>query len=652
MRYVHRTLPLGYRHLGTQIDPTFPHWGSSIDVSPSPQGTRTRDIPRAVEGGLEYQAVLVVDLAFLLFNATHVSLPRSHCSQAAAMTTRPPPAPTSSDDGSYYDLGTYHRDVTTSKKEAQTWFDRGLIWSYGFNHEESAACFQQAIDLDPDCPMAYWGLAYSLGPNYNKPWEFFEGREMDTTVERSYRAVTHAVEISAKATAVEAALAKALKQRYPQEHKIPPDTKDPAHSAIWNKAYAEAMRQVYNAHPHDLDVVALFVDSLMNLTPWKLWDIRTGEPSPGAYTLEAKQALDKAFAQPGGDSHPGLLHLWIHLMEMSSNPEAALPRADKLRRLVPDSGHLNHMPSHLDVLCGHYADAVHANSAAIAADEKFLARAGPMNFYTLYRSHDYHFRTYAAMFSAQSRVALETVAQLEASLPEELLRVESPPMANWLEAFVAVRVHVYVRFGRWDDILALPLPRDRELYSFTTAIYLYGRGVALAALGRPDEAERERGRFEAQRAAVPRSRTLFNNTCVDILGIASAMLAGEVEYRRGNFERAFAHLREAVARDDGLEYDEPWGWMQPTRHALSALLLEQGRTAEAAAIYRADLGLDDTLPRTFQHRNNVWSLHGYHESLLKLGREDEAREVEPRLKAALEVADVPIRSSCFCRLKL
>lgn len=568
------------------------------------------------------------------------------------MTTRPPPAPTSSDDGSYYDLGTYHRDVTTSNKEAQTWFDRGLIWSYAFNHEESAACFQQAIDLDPEFPMAYWGLAYSLGPNYNKPWEFFEGREMDTTVERSYRAVKHALEISDKATPVEVALIKALKRRYPQEHQIPPDSKDPAHSAIWNKAYAEAMRGVYEAHPHDLDVAALFVDSLMNLTPWKLWDIRTGEPAPGAYTLEAKQALDKAFAQPGGDSHPGLLHLWIHLMEMSSNPEAALPRANKLRLLVPDGGHLNHMPSHLDVLCGHYKDAVDANSAAIRADEKFLSRAGAMNFYTLYRSHDYHFRIYAAMFSAQSKVALETVTKLEASLPEELLRIELPPMANWLEAFVAVRVHVYVRFGRWEDILALPLPKDQKLYSFTTAVYLYGRGIALAALGRVEEAEQERSRFEAQRATVPKSRTLFNNTCVDILGIASAMLAGEVEYRRGNVETAFSHLREAISRDDGLEYDEPWGWMQPTRHALSALLLEQGRAAEAAAIYRADLGVDDTLPRTFQHRNNVWSLHGYHESLLKLGREDEAHEIEPRLKAALEVADVPIRSSCFCRLKL
>ncbi|KAG8169645.1 hypothetical protein KVR01_000390 [Diaporthe batatas] len=570
------------------------------------------------------------------------------------MTTRPPPAPTTADDGSYYDLGTYHREVSTSSSEAQAWFDRGLIWSYAFNHEESAACFQQAIDLDPDCPMAYWGLAYSLGPNYNKPWEFFGGGEMDTTVARSYKAVKHALDISdrGRATPVEVALIKALKQRYPQEHDIPPDSKDPAHSAVWNKAYAEAMRGVYEAHPGDLDVAALFVDSLMNLTPWKLWDIRTGEPAPGARTLEAKQALDTAHAQPGGDSHPGLLHLWIHLMEMSSSPEAALPRANRLRLLVPDAGHLNHMPSHLDVLSGHYKDAVDANSAAIRADERFLERGGPMNFYTLYRSHNYHFRIYAAMFSAQSRIALDTVAQLEASLPEALLRVESPPMANWLEAFVAVRVHVYVRFGRWDDILALPLPADPKLYSFTTAVYLYGRGVALAALGRVAEAERERGRFEAQRATVPRSRTLFNNTCVDILGIASAMLAGEVEYRRGGVDAAFGHLREAIRRDDGLEYDEPWGWMQPTRHALSALLLEQGRAAEAAAVYRADLGEDDTLPRTFQHPNNVWSLHGYHESLLRLGRVGEARAVEPRLKAALEVADVPIRSSCFCRLKL
>lgn len=580
------------------------------------------------------------------------------------MANKPPLAPTGADDGSYYNLGSYHRVVTTNSSEAQRWVDRGLIWSYAFNHEESAACFEKAIGLDPECAMAYWGLAYALGPNYNKPWDFFEGRELETTVERTHRAAKQAAEYCQKASPVEGAIIRGLESRYPRGHLSDKEVNDASKwKTVWNKEYADAMGTVYQDFPDDFDVATLYVDALMNLTPWNLWDLRTGQPAPGAYTLEAKRVLDKALAQPGGDKHPGLLHLWIHLMEMSSHPEAALPLADNLRELVPDAGHLNHMPSHLDILCGQYNAAVDANTNAIRADEKFLVRAGPMNFYTLYRSHDYHFRIYAAMFSGQSNIALDTAAQLEASLPEGLLRVESPPMADWLEGFVPVRLHVLVRFGRWEDILATPPPRDRDLYCMTTAVLHYARGVALAALGRVDEADGERAQFRRARENVPPSRTLFNNTCVDILGVAAAMLDGEIEYRRGgvsnnnnnnnnHIEEAFGHLRTAIERDDGLPYDEPWGWMQPTRHAYSALLLEQGRVEEALAVYRADLGLDGTLPRAFQHRNNVWSLHGYHECLVKLGRVDEARGVEEQLRAALEVADVPIRASCFCRLKI
>lgn len=589
------------------------------------------------------------------------------------MANRPPPAPTSADDGSYYDLGTYRRQVTTNSSEAQTWFDRGLIWCYGFNHEEAVACFEKAIGLDGTFAMAYWGLAYALGPNYNKPWEFFEGKELISTVERTHRAARQAAEHSHSVTPVEVAIVEALKYRYQLDH-VPEGRPDSEGNSspnwkVWNKDYADAMGKAYKAHPDDLDVAALYVDALMNLTPWQLWNLRTGEPAPEARTLEAKQVIESAFAQPGGDKHPGLLHLWIHLMEMSSHPEDALEKANNLRLLVPDAGHLNHMPSHLDVLCGDYTNAVVANTAAIGADEKFLARAGSMNFYTLYRSHDYHFRIYAALFSGQSRVAIETAAQLEASIPEDLLRVSSPPMADWLEGFLSMRFHVYVRFGRWDDILLLPFPRDPVLYSATTAALHYARGLALASLGRVADAERERDLFQSALDRVPPGRTVFNNTVADVLAVAAAMLEGEIEYRRGgggdgddddgnnnnnnnNRDLAFAHLRRSAALYDALPYDEPWGFMQPVRHALSALLLEQGRIEEAAAGYRADLGLDETLPRAHRHPKNVWALHGYHECLVRLGREEEAREMEPELRRALEVADVPIKSSCFCRLRL
>ncbi|MGY1495504.1 hypothetical protein ACW4TU_02465 [Streptomyces sp. QTS52] len=542
-----------------------------------------------------------------------------------------------------YDLGTHGRTVTTSSPVAQLWFDRGLVWTYGFHHEEAVVCFEAAAAADPDCAMAHWGIAYALGPNYNKPWEFFDGEDLARTVARTHAAVELAQRKAAGATPAEQALIGALRARYPQSVAV-------EDCSVWNEPYADRMRTAYELAPDDLDIAALYADALMNLTPWQLWDVRTGEPAEGARTLTAKAVLERAIATGPGARHPGLLHLYIHLMEMSAAPETALPAADRLRGLVPDAGHLQHMPTHLDVLCGDYRRVVADNGAAIVADEKFRARSGAMNFYTLYRAHNHHFRIYGAMFLGQSRTALEAAAQLEAAIPDELLRVQSPPMADWLEGFLAMRVHVLIRFGRWSDILELPLPADPLLYCVTTAMLRYARGVALSATGRIADAEAERDLFRVALTRIPETRMLFNNTCPDILAVASAMLDGELEYRKGNHEAAFAALERSIDLDDNLPYDEPWGWMQPTRHAYGALLLEQGRVAEAEAVYRADLGLDETLPRAVQHPGNVWALHGFHECLVRLGRDGEARIVAQQLKIALALADVPIEASCFCRL--
>src|SRR5215216_7790187 len=344
------------------------------------------------------------------------------------------------------------------------------------------------------------------------------------------------------------------------------------------------------------------------------------------------------------------MHLYVHLMEMSPFPEQALPVADELRSLVPDAGHLVHMPTHIDVLCGDYKSTLESNLRAIEVNEKYVAREGRVGYFVLYHAHDRHFAIYGAMFLGRSQVALGVAADLEASLPEELLRIEQPPMADYLEAFVPMRLHVLVRFGLWEEILALPLPRDAELYCSTTAMTHYARGVAYAATGRVEPAEAEREAFLGAVSRVPDSRYLFNNTSQDILAVAGAMLDGELEYRRGRYDAAFEHLRRAIALDDALPYDEPWGWMQPTRHAYGALLLEQGRVEEAEAVYAADLGLDDSLPRALRHPNNVWSLHGYHECLVRLQKPDAARIVKQQLDVALARADVPIESSCFCRM--
>ena len=543
----------------------------------------------------------------------------------------------------YYDLGSYHRPIETSAPQAQVWFDRGLVWAYAFNHEEAVHCFERALELDPDLAIARWGIAYAVGPNYNKAWEAFDPVELAGSLARARAEL--AATAGGRASPTERALIDALTMRFRTE-----DPTDEAALTEGHLAYAEAMSAVAQRHPDDVDVQALTADALLNVTAWALWDSATGEPAEGSRVVEAKAMLDAALATPVGRTHPGVLHLYIHAMEMSAHPEEALPAADLLRGLVPDAGHLQHMPSHIDVLCGDYRASVIANHAAVSADRKFVERSGPLNFYSLYRAHDLHFVVYSAMFEGRFQVAEDAAAELADQLTPELLAIESPPMADWLEAFAGLRVHVLVRFGRWDELIALPLPADPDLYCTTTATIHYGRGVAHAAKGQLIQAHAERDALAASYARIPDSRYLFNNTSRDILAVGVAMLDGEIAYRERRFDEAFAHLRHAIALDDALPYDEPWGWMQPTRHAYGALLLEQGLVEEAAAVYAADLGLDDTLRRSCQHPGNVWSLHGYHESLRRLGRDEEADAIAAELEVARARADVPVLASCACRL--
>jgi tetratricopeptide (TPR) repeat protein len=542
----------------------------------------------------------------------------------------------------YYDLGDFHRPVSTKSPDAQLWFNRGLVWCYGFNHEESVRCFRRAAEIDPECAMAHWGIAYAAGPNYNKQWKAFDAADLKQSLDLAYTATQNALARLETATPVERALIQSLVHRYPVNK---PDEITPN----WNDAYANAMRAVYRAHQGDLDVATLFADAMMNRTPWQLWDIKMSRPAEGADTLEAIEVLERAMVRPGGTRHPGLLHMYIHLMEMSPYPERALRAADELRDLVADAGHLIHMPTHIYVLCGLYKNVVECNGRASMADSKFLKREGSKNFYSLYRCHNYHFKLYGAMFLGQYASALEAANELVTTLPEELLQIESPPMADWLEGFVPMRMHVLIRFGKWKEIIAELLPENQALFCVTTAIMHYAKAVAQAARGNLPAAEREATSFETARARVPPTRYVFNNTWIDILAVAAEMVKGEIEYRKRNYDIAFTHLRKSVELDDNLPYDEPWGWMQPTRHALGALLLEQGHVDEAEAIYRADLGLDETLSRACQHPDNVWSLHGFHECLVKLGKTAEARIIKQRLDVAAAYADVPIRSSCFCR---
>ena len=543
----------------------------------------------------------------------------------------------------YYDLGRYSRPITTTSDEAQLWFDRGLVWCYGYNHDEAVRCFQRAADFDPNCAMAQWGIAYASGPNYNKQWMAFDVIDLKTSLDTAFTASQKAMALLGRASPIEQTLIKPLVLRYPENN--------PANvTPIWNDDYAARMREAYRDHPDDPDVTALFAEAIMNRTPWALWDGKTGRPAEGADTAEAIAVLERAMATPHGMAHPGILHMYIHLMEMSPTPERALRAGDALRGLVPDAGHLIHMPTHIDVLCGNYRDVVEGNSIATIADRKYLAREGAINFYSLYRCHNLHFKIYGAMFLGQYQPALEAAVEMATTVPEELLRVQSPPMADWLESFVGMKMHVFIRFGKWDEILASPLPQDPQLYCVTTALLHYAKAVSHAVGFRVPLAEKHAALFEEARALVPETRYLFNNTAVDILAIAAEMMWGEIEYRKLNFATAFKRLRRSVELYDTMRYDEPWGWMQPTRHALGALLLEQKLVKEAEAVYRADLGLDDSLSRSCQHPDNIWSLTGFHECLVKLGKQEEAAIIKQRLDLASARADVPVKSSCFCRM--
>jgi tetratricopeptide (TPR) repeat protein len=544
----------------------------------------------------------------------------------------------------YYDLGSYHRPIATSSPEAQLWFDRGLNWTYGFNHEEAIRCFERALEHDPDCVMARWGIAFAGGPNYNVRWEMLGEVALAHMVSTCYAATQRAVELLDKATPVERGLIIALQARYP----APVPAED---CYVWSDDYANAMRRVYDDFSTDLDVATLFADALMNRAPWKLWDLEARAPAEGLDTLEALQVLEQALGQAASRSHPGVLHMYIHLMEMSPYPERALQAADLLRDLVPDAGHLRHMATHIDVLCGYYHDVVASNTAAITADAKYVEREGAMNVYTMYRIHNHHFRLYGAMFLAQFELALEAADELIAAIPRALLDVNVPvAMADHLEPFFAVKLHALIRFGRWQEIIDTPLPDDQVLFCVTTAMTHYAKGIAFAATGKVDAAKEQQRLFTAAVSRVPETRIHLRIPCADLLAVAAEMLAGEIAYREGNYDTAFAHLRQSVTLYDGLTYAEPWAWMQPARHALGALLLEQDRVEEAEAIYRADLGLDDTLARAFQHPENVWSLHGYHECSMRLGKHDQCSMIKQRLDLAAARADIPIESSCACRM--
>ncbi|KAJ9664758.1 hypothetical protein H2198_000104 [Neophaeococcomyces mojaviensis] len=495
--------------------------------------------------------------------------------------------------------------------------------------------------------MAYWGIAYALGPNYNKAWIRFDAEDLKRSIPEATIALRRAQQLARHATPTERAVIEAASSRFPSEANV----NDLTDFARVNQAYADAMRSVYHGHSNDLDVITLFVEALICIRPRRLWDLNTGEPTTEE-TVEGRVALERGMALPRGHDHPAFCHLYIHLMEMSPFPELALPAADRLRRLVPDGSHLQHMATHIDIACGDYRHGVDSNRDAMLVDDKYFAREKGSILYTVYRAHNIHVLIYAALMSGRQEDAISAAKRLPEVLTEEVLAIKTPPMADWAEGMLTGLIHALIRFGRWGDILQLEIPQNREILCSTTAMTFYARGIALGALGRIKEAEAAREDFEVSRATCLSTR-LISASCkvVDMLKVASLMLQGEIEYRKGDFGASFSHLHEAIKYEDMLAYSDPPAWMQPVRHALGALLLEQGRVDEAETVFKEDLGLSDSLPRRKARINNVWGLHGLYECFQKSRKDDEARKIRLQRDIAMALADVPIQASCFCRLE-
>jgi tetratricopeptide (TPR) repeat protein len=547
-----------------------------------------------------------------------------------------------------FNLGSHTRIISTGSPEAQRWFNLGLNWCFAFNKSEGVKCFRRALEFDPECVMAHWGIAYGSGPFYNFTWRDHSEEEANNATRMACEHIQIARGLTHGATEIENWLVETLARRVQKPHSVEPEEFD-----RWDDEYAAELRRVYHRHRDDLDVVALFIEALIIRTPRRLWNVKTGLPAKNSDVIEALEVCERAIdmaERQGLSKHPALVHLHIHILETSNEPERAAASAVALATMCPDGGHMNHMPGHVYVLCGEYQKAKIASARAITANDIYLAYAGALTPYTTACAHDLLLMMHACMFMGRYEDSIGAANKLRGMLTKEVLGVRGrPKFSTSLEGYYSMTVHVMVRFGRWQQIVDAPLPEDPELYLVSTAMYHYAKGVAHAALKRFGDADRERRLFHDSLERIPSERKVFNNSAHSILAVGEKMLDGELEYHKGNYQLAYAHLRQAVDRDDNLEYIEPWAWMHPPRHALAALLAEQGHYGEAEEVCRDDLGLSGRIQRCAQHPDNVWALHGLAECLRQRGDVEEFAVVQAKLAAAMALADVPIMSSCMCR---
>tara|TARA_B100000683_G_scaffold209165_1_gene203414 strand:+ start:14396 stop:16156 length:1761 start_codon:yes stop_codon:yes gene_type:complete len=567
-----------------------------------------------------------------------------------------------------YDFGvpenySFASNITCADEKTKQMFVLGYGHMLNYNHEEAIACFMKCTELDPNCAMAWWGIAYCVSSNYN--WAPGLGS--------GYDAIQQGLAVMGHCTELEQDLITALSTRHTKEAR---DSADPSvlnmgNSPELNIAFAEAMAPIYEKYKGNLDVTAIYVEALMNLKAWQLWDknTKTGEITPADdNTLLLVKIMEDTFEQyDEAKVHPALCHLYCHALELSPFPERALPAADVLRTRMPGLGHLVHMPSHIDAWVGQWKEAIECNIAAVEADDKYVELTGnESQFYKFYRMHNHHFVVWCAMFDGQYETALKYARKAVDTLPvgdenggvKFMLAGIIPMGAIFLESYVTLPWHVMIRFGKWEEIINEPMYDDKDAFPATIATQHYARGVAFASMGLVPEAEAEQALFkEALQNPALVGRMMHNNFMYQdpnegpsILNVNASILEAEIEYRRQylakkdgkehDFTAAFEELRRGVDLSLNLAYNEPWGQMQPVRHILGALLLEQGHIEEAEQVYRDDISL---------WKDNMWGLLGLKLCLEAKG--DTTGELEKVTKLFTERssrADIIPTRTCYC----
>lgn len=511
-------------------------------------------------------------------------------------------------------LGSHARKITAANTTAARYFNQGLNFLFAFNHDEAIRSFQAAAKADPNCKMAYWGIAMANGPHINNP------SVDEEHAAAAWDATQRALSCEGKFLKVERDLVESLLSRYSKSQ--------PADRSSLDRTFADKMRALWKRYPRDADIGAIFAESMMDLRPWDLWQAN-GAPQPG--TAEIVKTLEQVIKL--NPKHPLGLHLYIHAVEASPNPERAKVAAERLRTLQPGLGHMTHMPSHIDVRTGEWKKAILANERAIASDREYRKLKTEQGFYRIYMIHNHQMLAYAAMMCGRYERAKRAAQELNEVLPPEFLESIAP----LADGYMPFPMEISMRFGKWDDVLAFP--EFAEYFPIAQTMRHGLRAIAYAAKGDLENARLEQRAYFDTKLEVPKDGVIGNNAASDVLLVLTHLMNGEILLAMDAENACLQNLRSAVDAEMKLRYNEPPDWLQPARHTLGAALLKYGHYKEAERVYRDDL---KKIP------NNGWSLFGLAQAFKSQGKNKESQATAKKFAVAWKDADMPIHSSCLC----